>query len=202
MGGVADHHRIFRPGVELAHGLDQHGRVRLARAVVGAVGAVEQVGPAVHGDDGVDAPARLAGGHGDAPALSLQPLQQFGCACVERLDEVGVLVQGLKGDLVVGDQARDLLGRQVGRQLGQALVQAEAHDLAQLVVAGRGEAERGEGLVGGVLQDLAAVHQGAVDVEHDQLAGHRPLPGLAGTRSKAAVRRVASPANGAVPCHM
>ncbi|MNC72685.1 hypothetical protein D3C75_1237710 [compost metagenome] len=78
----------------------------------------------------------------------------------------------------------------------QRLVQRQADNLAHPIIARLGQPQSLRRLAARAMDRRPAVHQGAVDVENSQ-GTHQ-----AGTTSKAMVRRVSSPVNGTVPCHI
>jgi len=64
--------------------------MRFARAVIGAPDRVEILFQRMHFENGANAAMRLAGGHGDEPALIGETVQRLDRAIIKRFLEIGV----------------------------------------------------------------------------------------------------------------
>ena len=155
---------------DFRHGLAQHGRIGLRGRVVGGLDGGEDPIPAVACDEMGDAAPRFSGSDAERDAvLSGKVGDELGRTREERLVPGRIGAQAPERVPVGGGEARDRPVRADQRR--ERLGQRQADHGQRAGAARRPEAVRREGFALRFDDQMLAVDEGAVDVEHDELHG-------------------------------
>src|SRR5215213_753821 len=157
--------RRFRTG--LGERLLEHRRMRFRGMIVGGLDGREDLLPAMAVEEMRDPAPRFPGRDAELHVLARRELgEKLGRALEQGLAVSRVGTQALEGGLVALGKA---LGRAVGSEHAEPLEERQPDDRERALAARRLEAVRSEGRALRCDNQILAVDERAVDVEHDEL---------------------------------
>ena len=178
--GVTDHHSLVRIGTGLAQRVQHHARMRLAGTAIDCLQCVEIAVQIVMAEDDIQPAPCLAGGNTHQPAFIGHAFDGLAGASIEGFFKIRLGALFDKGFLVEGRQLRHAIMAIIGRRKpGDCLAEFQPDNCPCLFIGDRRQSGAGKGPFHGALDDLAAVHNGAVNVpdREFQRCGHGGSPG-------------------------
>ncbi len=172
MGGVTDHQGLLRTHTELVHELQEHLRMRLGMAFIGAARAMEITPQATASQHALQPHAALAGGHRQHAFGTGQLIHQ-------RLDAGKQAQLLILRQIVMAVACRDLgiaAGVQLGHGLLQGVLQAQADDMTGAGLGRWRQTQIGRGLLDGMHDGGRRIHQRTVPVKDDEFKTTSHVP--------------------------